>query len=482
MATTKSRSMPAPSPCRRSGPGALALLTVLCFQLGCWSEGRPTREPTGGTTGGVGGTGGGAADAASTACLDAQAPSTGASWVGIVGTGQSLAVGTGPVTTTSQPYNNLKLALGGAAVPPWNPDDCRLSMVPLIEPIRPMGSGFPRPYPGNIWGETPHAAMGNQITALVKAASPASDYITVHTVIGESGQGMIALKKQTGPTDGETGRAYAATLFEAAAITRLARAAGASYRVGAIVMTHGETDSGSSAYKDELIQFLADSNADLAAITGQTEHVPMLLSQQFAYPGGAGQRPVANLTCWRLGVERAADFVCTGPKYQHPGYGDGVHLSAAGYTQLGEKTGQVYYERVVLGRDWKPLQPTTVERSGQTITVNFHVPVPPLRWDDTFSAPTEWPNGRGFELRAGPTKIEISSVAISGNAVVITAATAPPATGVIVGYALTANATKMATASNSFRWGHLRDSDPFVGSTTGVAQPNYAVAFETPVP
>ncbi len=41
---------------------------------------------------------------------------------------------------------------------------------------------------GNIWGETPHAAMGNQITALVKAASPASDYITVHTVVGESGQ------------------------------------------------------------------------------------------------------------------------------------------------------------------------------------------------------------------------------------------------------------------------------------------------------
>ena len=46
--------------------------------------------------------------------------------------------------------------------------------------------------------------------------------------------------------------------------------------------------------------------------------------------------------------------------------------------QLGEKTGQIYYERMVLGNDWQPLQPTSVERSGNVITVNFHVPVPPL--------------------------------------------------------------------------------------------------------
>ncbi len=32
------------------------------------------------------------------------------------------------------------------------------------------------------------------------------------------------------------------------------------------------------------------------------------------------------------------------------------------------------------------------------------------------------------------------------------------------------------------RWGLLRDSDSTVGSTTGVAQPNFAVAFELDVP
>jgi hypothetical protein len=405
-------------------------------------------------------------------------------WAGVIGSGQSLAVGTTPVTSTTQPYGNLKLSLGNVTVPPWDSSNAAFQMVPLVEPIRPMGSGFPRPYPGNIWGETPHSAMANQITALVKASWPDRDYVTVHTVVGESGQGMIALNKQTGDTTGVTGRAYAATLFEAEAIARLAAAAGKSYGVGAIVMTHGETDSGSSTYKDELIQLLADYNADLAARTGQTARIPMLLSQQFAYPSGAGQRPVANQVQWQLGVEHAGDFVCTGPKYQYPGFGDGVHLSAAGYQQLGEKTGQVYYERLVLGRDWQPLQPTGAERSGRVITVHFHVPVPPLTWDDVLSAPVAWPNGRGFEVRTAGARVEIASVDISatGDAVEITAASDLPASGLIVGYALTSGGTQMTNGALAFRWGQLRDSDPFAGSTTGAPNPNYGVAFEMAVP
>ncbi|XYI01537.1 hypothetical protein ACMHYB_18000 [Sorangium sp. So ce1128] len=55
-----------------------------------------------------------------------------------------------------------------------------------------------------------------------------------------------------------------------------------------------------------------------------------------------------------------------------------------------------------------------------------------------------------------------------------------PATGVYVGYAMTSDGT--AFAGRTWRSGQLRDSDPFVGSMTRVAQPNYAVAFEMPVP
>jgi hypothetical protein len=398
---------------------------------------------------------------------------------GIVGTGQSLAVGNTPITSKSQPYKNLMLSLGTATVPPWNSDIDGLSLVPLIEVKN--NAGYPAPYPTNRWGETPHSAMANQLTTLVRYASN-TEFVSVHTVVGESGQGMVALKKQTGDTTGDTGRAYAASLFEVGAITRLAKSAGKTYGVGAIVMTHGETDSGSSTYENELIQLLADYNTDFAAITGQTSKIPMLISQQFAYPTTSGQRPLSTLVQWKLSVDRPGEFVCTGPKYQYPGHGDGIHLSAEGYKMLGEKSAQVYYERVVLGHDWLPLQPESVTREGRIVTVTFHVPVPPMVWESTFPEPTAWENGKGFELRRYNSKFPITSVEIVGNSVKITAGMDLPSDNVVVGYAMTSTGAQMSNASRAFRWGLLRDSDPFVGYATGKPNPNYSVAFDMPVP
>jgi len=72
----------------------------------------------------------------------------------------------------------------------------------------------------------------------------------------------------------------------------------------------------------------------------------------------------------------------------------------------------------------------------------------------------------------------------------ITVASDLPASGVIVGYAMTSQdgTTKSRTNgggkswTGTLRWGLLRDSDPFVGSTTKRAQPNYGVAFQMTVP
>ena len=119
------------------------------------------------------------------------------------------------------------------------------------------------------------------------------------------------------------------------------------------------------------------------------------------------------------------------------------------------------------------------------ITVTFHVPVPPLVWDTALAAPhqsafPEWSQGRGFELRNGTTRLQISSVAISGDTVQITSAADLPASGVVVGYAFTADG--VIRSGGTAHWGLLRDSDPFVGSVTGAAQPNYAIAFELAVP
>lgn len=401
-------------------------------------------------------------------------------YTGIVGTGQSLSVGNLPITSKTQPYHNLMLSLGTATVPPWDSELAELSLVPLVELKN--NSGYPAPYPLNRWGETPHSAMANELTTLVRYSAD-HGFISVHTVVGESGQGMIALKKLAGDTTGKTGRAYAASLFEVGAIARLAKAAGKTYGIGAILMTHGETDSGSSTYESELIQLASDYNTDLSALTGQTTKFPMLLSQQFAYPSGAGQKPVATQVQWRLGVDHPDEFICTGPKYQYPGHGDGVHLATKGYQMLGEKTAQVYFERVLLKHDWKPLEPESVSRDGRVITVTFHVPVPPLVWDESFSDPTtSWTNAKGFEVRSSNSDYPITSVEIVDNSVKITCGADLPASNLVVGYAMTSGGTQMTTASKAYRWGKLRDSDPFVGYTTNTPQPNYCVAFNMPVP
>jgi hypothetical protein len=117
--------------------------------------------------------------------------------------------------------------------------------------------------------------------------------------------------------------------------------------------------------------------------------------------------------------------------------------------------------------------------------VHFHVPSPPLAWDTTLPMPhqsafTEWAPGRGFEVRTGTTRIAIAGVTIAGDTVQIATAADLPATGVVVGYASTADGT--IRPNGTAHWGQLHDTDAFVGSLTRAAQANYCVTFEMNVP
>ena len=91
--------------------------------------------------------------------------------------------------------------------------------------------------------------------------------------------------------------------------------------------------------------------------------IPMLLSQQHSEPTTAGTTSTATLAQWRIGVDHPGDIICTGPKYQYAYVSDNIHLTNPDYERLGEKYGEVFHQRVVLGNAWQPLQPTSVERS-----------------------------------------------------------------------------------------------------------------------
>jgi hypothetical protein len=483
-------------------------LSVLVAMVGygCGSGGSKVENPDsipgggqgagGGGLDAGGGTGGGVAGSSAGMGPGTGTPKALWDYTGIIGTGQSLSVGAQASNITPRAMmpasNNLKLGLGTAAVPPFNADDAALSLVPLAEPIRPLATGYPSAYPANLYGESPHTAMGAQITALAQAGG-LSDFVTVHTVVGESGQGMSVINKAaTEVVNGAqtTGRAYAASLFEVRAIERLS--GDKTYGIGAIFLTHGETDAGNANYENDMLRLWMDYNTDLRAITGQTEPIPLFTSQQHGiYMYAAGQAPrnidTSTLLQWKAGVNHPGEIVCTGPKYQYPYDVDFLHLQPLGYELMGEKYAEIFYSHVVLGQPWQPLQPLedTVTRNARVITVDFHVPFPPLAWDDALPMPhqadlTEWAQGRGFEVRMGTTRLTIESVALlDADTVQITCAADVPA-GATLGYAATSDGAAITNVSP--RWGQLKDSDPFVGAFTQRPQANYAVSFELTVP
>jgi hypothetical protein len=404
-------------------------------------------------------------------------------WTGIIGTGQSLGVGGMgfPIKSTDQPFGNLKVASADLTWP-VDPNDPKLALVPLVEPVGRRPPTYPSSWPMNIDGETPHTSAGNEISSLVEQRFH-RPYVTVHLDVAEAGQGMIRIKKDP-VQEGVTGRAYEAALIQTKAVARLARAAQKSFGVGAIFLTHGETDTGNSQYEEQIFQLWSDSNADLKAITGQKRDVLMIVSQHNLL----GEFSPATNAQWKVGEDHPENIVCSGPKYQYPYSVDALHMTSEGYRLLGEKYAQVYFERAVLNHKWKPLAPEKVIHRGNQVSIKFHVSKGPLVWDSTLGNPhpssPEWSNGKGFEVLDGAGKrVEIRSASIDGRDSVKLELASDPGSNARISYAMVGEPTMRNPRFGATpHWGLLRDSDPFVGFNTHVAQPNFCVAFDMRLP
>ena len=194
---------------------------------------------------------------------------------------------------------------------------------------------------------------------------------------------------------------------------------------------------------------------------------------------------MSALQVQKAGVDHPGEIVCTGPKYQYSYATDSahVHLSAQEYERVGEKTAQVYFERVVLGHDWQPLQPTSArgERQCRHRALSRAGPAADLGRRAAGAArpmTAEWAAGRGFEVqRRRRAQDDHRRRDRRDDTVQITCASDLSGLQVVVGYAATAEGGTPPAAQPA-RWGQLRDSDPFMGAVTGSAQPNYCVAFQ----
>lgn len=216
----------------------------------------------------------------------------------------------------------------------------------------------------------------------------------------------------------------------------------------------GSTNATRSLYSAALGQLFDDATADIVAATGQP--LPPL---KVCYQTGAAYtrntdsagNPGLHVGMAQLDVCAARDdAVMVGPIY--PYTDKGGHLDANGSRWFGHQMAKVV-AKVWAGEGWEPLRPIEVTRSGPSLNIHYHVPVPPLRFASPYVVltPEDYP-AKGYRVTSadGATSYTISAVEIVADTIVrITCAETIPSDA-LVWYAA------QGTNGN----GNVCDSDP----------------------
>jgi hypothetical protein len=269
------------------------------------------------------------------------------------------------------------------------------------------------------------------------------------------------------------------------AAAEVAKRLGKSYVVRAVAMVHGESDHAEKNphYDPDLLEWQADYERDIQAITGQSEPVPMLETQMSSFTrmmGGTETSaiPIAQLLAH---VESQGRVVLVGPKYHLRYAKDGIHLTSDGYRHMGEDYAKAYRYVVLEGRRWEPLRPIAITRAGAAITIRFAVPTPPIVLDTALVVD---PGNYGFEYTdTGASPPTIARVEVTGpDTVVVTLSSVPLANadGKRIRYAFTGVRGARSGPERGAR-GNLRDSDA-TRSRGGYALYNWCVHFDQTVP
>ena len=408
----------------------------------------------------------------------------------VLSTGQSNSVANDavPALTKTQPYSNLMFDVGVMTAASCDGDGCKAyqkpsSFLPLVE-----GDSFWYPV------ETMSSGLANEAAKL----GVAKDHTVLVSLHGRSGNGYWCLRKGSCPWWPDRGyvQPFAEAMMQVTDAKAIASATGKSYAVRAVTAIHGEHDhyaysSNDSAfplegtdgastiadYSDALLEWQADYEASIQAITGQTLPVPLFISQI----SGWNDTQYSKVAQFQLEAHARAPgkVILVGPSYQLPtDQNDCRHFTNHGQRRLGEYFAKAYARVVFEGKPWEPVRPKTVTRDGAVITVAFHVPAPPLVIDTQRVAEVA---SYGFsytdESGAPPA---ITNVAVAGDTVTITLAAAPSGANKRLLYAQNQIPFTCIGTPNGAR-GNLRDSDTSP-SKHGYDLHNWAVNFDVAVP
>jgi hypothetical protein len=437
------------------------LLFVLVFAASCGEDATSTEPevplpPRDG--GGIADDSGGGNDAGSDAPAEAGFTIVERDINHILSTGQSLSVGAGgnPPLTTKQPYDNITFASGVMSEPAG-----LTSFIPLVE--------------GDMLGanavETMSSGLANLVTKTTRDVAGGRSHDLLVSVHGVGGTAYAGLKKGT--------QAYANGMAQAKAGMDLATAAQKTYVVRAVTTVHGESDhlANNTSYAANLLEWQKDYETDVKALTGQSEPVPMFQTQISAWTilqnATTSATPGMQLAAH---VNAPGKVILVGAKYHLP-YSDGLHLTNEGYRHLGEDHAKAYRRVILEGQTWEPVRPKSITRNGAVVTVEMHVPSPPLVLDTTRVTN---PGNFGFEWKDDSLTPKIQKVEVTGpTTVVVTLTAAPTGANKRLRYAFTGTAGAPGGPTTGPR-GNLRDSDA-TPSPSGYDLFNWCIHFDEPV-
>ena len=177
--------------------------------------------------------------------------------------------------------------------------------------------------------------------------------------------------------------------------------------------TNGTTNK--NEYKQLLLTLKNNMQSDIMAKYGQTEK-PLFFIYQTSGGYVANKEMSISMAQFEFAQENE-DVVLLNPHYALPDY-TGGHLSTNGYRWYGEIIGNILNKVLIEKQAYKPIFPEKFVFDKNTITIDFHVPFPPLEID-TYTTPEV--NTYGFSVKKiGQSTNLISKVEIlDGNKVKI---------------------------------------------------------------
>ena len=222
--------------------------------------------------------------------------------------------------------------------------------------------------------------------------------------------------------------------------------------VCALAEVGGDTDFGNGTnYKGFLIQYQIDFENDVKAITGQTQGVPVFVSQNGNAGGGTSDSSTGMVQA--QGAAPGKVFLVS-PKYQYTYYTNQSWLIGPSYRWMGACYAKAIYQVVFGAGTWGGTVPISTSRSSNLVTINYAVTTAPLVFDTTHvTDPGGAGTVKGFEwFDDSGTPVTVTAVSIqSPTQIVVTLSGVP--TG--------------SAGSHRIRYAHTAMNGAFAGPLTG---------------